>query len=183
MKSFMFLLLLVVATPSWAQTPISKETSNTYFSNCIKASHNQPQPQQLSQESQNMLCACTAARLTTNFTMEDMQTMTGQDPVAARLAYNKMLVDIYAPCMETPSYDYYYATCLQNPETQKYGNDVKSICKCLGGTMALHLRNNGSEVFRRLLQTNPNMTDPMAALTSDPEFKIFASQKLTSCLK
>lgn len=181
------LLALVLFVPylAAAQTPVSKETANTYYANCLSAAQTAANgtPQSLSPQSQTMMCACTAARMTTNFTMEDMQTMTGQDPAAARLAYNKMLVNVYAPCMETPTYDYYYGTCMQNPQSTQYGNNKESICRCLGGTMALHLRQNGAQVFNELLQRNPNLTDPMGALTSDPAFETFAMQKLTACLK
>ena len=183
----LLLLTLVIFVPhiSSAQTPVSKETANTYFANCVKAAQSSANsgPQSLSPQSQSMLCACTAARMTTNFTMEDMQTMTGQDPVVARVAYNRMLVNVYAPCMETPSYDYYFNTCMQNPQSTQYGANKESICRCLGGTMALHLRQNGAQVFYELLQRNPNLTDPMAALYNDPAFEAFVMQKLTSCLK
>ncbi len=186
MKVFLITVLTILSLPifAFAQTPVSKETANTYFANCVAAAQSSANagPQSLSPQSQTMLCACTAARMTTNFSMEDMQTMTGNDPVQARTAYNKMLVNVYAPCMETPSYDYYYNTCMQNPQTAQYG-DRQSICQCLGGTMALHLRQNGAQVFGDLLQKNPNLTDPMGALTSDPAFQSFAMQKLTACLK
>lgn len=187
-KLIIFVLAFSFPSLANAQTPISKQTANAYFGNCVQAAQKQAQnnpagAQKLSPASQNMLCACTSAKMMDHFSMEDMQQMTGNDPILARAAYNKMLVELYAPCMETPAYDYYFNTCMQNPDTKKLAHDVKSICQCLGGSMALHLRNNGADVFRKILQANPNVQDPMDALTSDPAFMTFAQQKLTQCLK
>ncbi len=179
MKYILFLLLLMFPNTSYSQTPITKESANAYFADCVQKQSPDPS---FKKESQDMFCACTAARLTTSYTMEDMTATASPDPAIARPAFNKIIYDVYAPCMETPTFDYYYNTCATNPDTSKYGN-VKSICQCLGGSMAMHLRNNGQALFKDLLQRNPQMTDPMQALTSDPAFQSFAQRELTACLK
>jgi carboxypeptidase C (cathepsin A) len=162
-----------------AQTQVSKETANQYFDNCVKS----VSPQQpISTQTQEMLCACTAARLTQFFSMEDMQTMTGTEPVSARAAYNKMMVNIYAPCMEEPTREYYTKVCTSNPDTVKYG-DPQKICPCMANKIAVHMATNGPRVFSEILSENPNVMDPMAALLGDPKFERFAQSQLLSCLK
>src|SRR5690606_25980766 len=108
----LLLTLCLTSFAAQAQTQVSKETANEYFNNCVKAASPQ---QPVSVQTQEMLCACTAARLTQFFSMEDMKTMTGPDPSAARIAYNKMIIDIYAPCMEEPTREYYTGVCTSNP--------------------------------------------------------------------
>ncbi len=179
MKFFaIFLGLFLIAFPAAAQTNVSKEDANKYFASCI----GQQPSQQLSKDSQNMLCACTAARLTQFFTMSDMQAMMNTNPAIARPAYNKMMVDIYAPCMETPTREFHYNACITNPQTSSYGNP-QQICACMADAVANHMKVNGPAVFRDLLTANPNLTDPMAALTDDPSFQNFAQSKLLGCLK
>jgi hypothetical protein len=177
MKQIFLALLLILPSLAFAQTPVSKETANGYFTNCVK----QPPSQQFSAESQNMFCACTAARLTQYFTMEDWTAMVDNKSPNQRPAFNKMMVNIYAPCMETPSYEHYYNTCLANPETKKYGDSHK-ICTCLARAMASHMKVNGPNVLEQAIRRDPNIADPMTAITDDPSFTTFAQQNLVSCV-
>lgn len=171
------ILLLVPVGTALAQTPITPEMGTAYFNNCIK----QPSAQPMSPQSQQALCACTAAHMTQFFTREDVQAMGNPDPAVARPAYNKMMVNVYAPCMEAPTYEHYYNTCKNNPDTLKAG-DPDKICPCLAGEIAAHMKANGSAVFARLLQRDPNMMDPMAGLLADSEFNDFAQSKLAACV-
>lgn len=179
---FLTLLLILFLVPfaAQAQTTVSKETANAYFNNCIA----QKSEQSFSPQAQDMLCACTAARLTQFFSMEDMATMTNPQsaPDAQRGAFNKMLINIYAPCMEEPTREFHYNACITNPQTAQYGDPAK-ICRCMADEVAAHIKVHGPTVFEQLVARNPNITDPMAALTDDPSFQTFAQSKLLGCLK
>ena len=177
------LILLLAPVSAHAQngfTPVSKETANAYFNNCIA----QKSEQSFSPQAQDMLCACTAARLTQFFSMEDMATMTNPQaaPDAQRGAFNKMLINIYAPCMEEPTREFHYNACITNPQTAQYGDPAK-ICRCMADEVATHIKINGPSVFEELVARNPNISDPMSALTDDPSFQTFAQSKLLGCLK
>ena len=81
-KLIIFVLAFLFPSLANAQTPISKQTANAYFGNCVQAAQKQAQnnpagAQKLSPASQNMLCACTSAKMMDHFSMEDMQQMTG----------------------------------------------------------------------------------------------------------
>jgi hypothetical protein len=181
MKFFIFLsLLLLVPFTANAYTPVTKETANVYFKNCTA----QTAEQKMSVQAQNMLCACTAARLTQFFSMEDMATMTNpqSEPAAQRGAFNKMLINIYSPCMEEPTREFHYNACISNPQTSQYGEPAK-ICRCMADAVAAHIQVHGPTVFEELVARNPNIVDPMAALTNDPSFQTFAQSKLLACLQ
>ncbi len=172
------LFLIFISLPAFAQTPISKEAANNYFNQCVGGqSHGQ-----LSPNAQNMLCACTAARMTQFLNVEDMQAMASQDTTIARPAFNKMMIDVYAPCMEMPTQEYHYNACISDPKTASYG-DPQKICECMSWEVANYMKSNGQQVFRDILARNHMVTDPMAALTEDPSFQQFAQSKLLSCLK
>lgn len=173
MRLLFVLIALMVPLAAQAQTSVPKETANSYFDNCVKTAS----PQQgLSVQAQEMLCACTAARLTQFFSMEDWKTMTGPNPAEARIAYNKMLINVYAPCMEEPTRERYYGRCAK---TQ--GMDQK-ICTCASDKIAAHMAVQGPDIFTRLLAKDPNMQDPWAGLEEDAGFNNFIDTATRSCL-
>ena len=169
---YLLLTLLFFPSLAFAQTAVTKETADTYFNNCLKTQSTQ----EFSQQAQQTFCACTAGRMTQFFTMEDMQTMVSQGP-QARLAYNKMIVDIYAQCMEAPTRERYYQQCTQSPGVNQ------KICHCISDAIALHLKNDGSQIFSQILSRDPAIVDPYAALENDPDFTAFKQSAGQSCLR
>jgi hypothetical protein len=156
-------------------TPISQEIAQQYYQNC-KAK----QDQRFSAKAQDQFCACTASQLMTSYTLEDMQATAGQDQ-AARDAINKMVINVYAPCIQYPATEYHYRSCISNPKTKALGNPEK-LCQCAASQVASHLKANAAGMFRQILQTNPNVTDPMQALYDNPQFQEFAQSKLMGCV-
>lgn len=169
-----FALLLLTSFPALAQTPVPKETANAYFENCIKTAS---PTQEMSAEGQQMLCACTAARLTQFFTMEDWKAMGGSDPAVARPAYNKMMTNIYAPCMAEPVRERYYNRCL------KVQGQQQQLCTCTADKLASYMQYHGSRIFGEMLAKDPNMQDPWAALENYGEFNGYIDMAGKECLK
>lgn len=172
MKYIALIMLLLVPSMAHAQTPVPKETANTYFANCIKGG---AAAQNMSQQGHEMLCACTAARLTQFFSMEDWTAMTSQDPAVARPAYNKMTINIYAPCMGEPTRERYTARCA------KASGAEQQICTCTADKLAFYLQNYGSSLFANILSQNPNVMDPWAALEEDPAYNAFIDKSAQEC--
>ncbi len=167
-------LLMLVSLPVHA-TEISDATANTYYQNCLKG-----QAPNLTPQTQQTMCACTAAQMKTGLTMEDMQTMSKQDE-SGRLAVNKMIVNVYAPCIQYPAFDYYNGTCLSNPQTASLSRNPQALCNCLAQKVSGYLAQNSQRVFNEILARNPYITDPMAALTGDRQFDQFAQSQLLAC--
>ena len=170
-----FLIFAVYVAPAHA-TAITKETANQYYLNC-KA---KPDPR-FSEQAQDMFCGCTATKLMSDFTLEDMQSIGKQDQ-SGRDATNKMIVNIYAPCIQYPAKEYHYQSCISNPKTSILG-DAQKLCSCASEQIAVHLQSNAKLMFQTILRTNPNITDPMQALYDDPRFQSFAKQKLMGCIR
>lgn len=170
-------LIAFIPHDSQAQgSPITKDAANAYYENC------KAQPAQgLSEKNREYLCACTAAKMMERMTVEDVQAMARQDE-NGRKAMNYMLVKVYAPCMNYPAKDHYYNTCMANPKTKSLSRDPNSLCNCMADKVANYLGANGSDVFEGILARNPNITDPMTALTEDHNFKVYAQKQLISCV-
>ena len=158
-----------------AATPITKEMATAYFKNCVLKDGGI-----ISASSQKKLCACTSARMVDAFTLEDMRDMGGNDQ-KARDAINKMIVNVYAPCIKAPAQDYYRSVCMNNPDTKKLTSNTEPLCSCMAYEVASFLEKNSAALFQDILARNPNVTDPMQALTSDPQFENFAQKKLLAC--
>lgn len=175
MKYVLFALLLLTSLPAFAQTPVSKETANAYFENCLKTAS---PTQEMSAQGQQMLCACTAARLTQFFTMEDWKAMGGSDPAVARPAYNKMMSNIYAPCMAEPVRERYQARCVKAK-----GAEQQQLCTCTASKLASYMQYHGTRLFSEILAEDPNVQDPWAAVENYPEFNAYIDMAGKECLK
>ena len=171
---FALCALFLIAPPAQA-TPVSKDTANSYFQNC--AAQSDPR---FSQETQKLFCACTAVKLMENFTLEDMQATAKQDQ-SGRNATNKMITQIYAPCIRYPAREYHYQTCIADPKSKMLGNAEK-ICNCSADQVASHLQTNAQSMLNNILRTNPNVMDPMQALYDDRAFQKLVQSKVMSCI-
>lgn len=177
MRILMALALLVFCVTPAHATPVTKEMANSYFGNCLQ----QPSPG-MSDQTKQYMCSCTAAKMMESMTVEDIKTM-AQQSAAGRAATNKMVINVYAPCIEYPARDHYYSTCMTNPQTKTMTSNVQGLCTCLGNQVAGYLRQNAQQEFTRILKRTPNVADPMSALTSDPAFMQFAQGKLMACVR
>jgi len=182
MKFFiLFTFLLILPLTSHAQTPVTNQQANTYFTQCV--TNSAATEKRFSPESQKLFCACTAARLTQYFSMEDMQTMTDPKNPNQRAALNKMIVNIYAPCMDEPTRDYHYSQCVANPQVARLGQNPETLCRCAADQVADYMKVHAAEQFQIILDHNPNIEDPMQALYDDPKFQSMTQSKLLGCLK
>lgn len=168
--------MLLLASPAMAGTPIGKEQAQAFYQNCLQ----QPSQNQISAETQELVCACTAAHMMDHMEVEDIQKMARQAP-DARTIFNKMVVNVYAPCIEYPAREYHYNECVNNPKTKTLASRPEALCGCMADEVASYLSQNAQPVFRDLLARNPDMQDPLGALVSDPEFTRFAQSKLMAC--
>jgi hypothetical protein len=178
MKYFIFALTFFILIPLPAKaTPIDRETANAYFLNC-KAN---PDPR-FSEETQTQFCGCTATQMLSGFTKEDMQKIGNPNDPSARTAVNKLMINIYAPCIQFPAQEYHYQTCVENPKTKILGNP-ETVCKCAANQVAGYLQNNSKNLLRKILRDNPTIQDPMQAIYNDTDFQNFAQSQLMGCLR
>jgi len=167
---------LILSPSAMAQTPVTQEMANSYYQNCMV--QNAPG---MTNESKGQMCTCTSTRMMQAMSVEDIKNMRRNDQTG-RLVLNKMLVQVYAPCIEYPARDHYYNTCIANPETAKLSKAPQALCNCLATQVSGYLKANGPRIFGEILRKNPNVTDPMSALTSDARFQKFAQEKMVGCV-
>lgn len=172
MKYVFALLLLMIPASSHAATPVTGEMAAKYNQTC-KVNRDM----RMHEDTQNILCDCTAMKMQGAMSVEDMQAMGGNDQ-NARVAINKMLTTVYAPCMEFPVRDLIYGRCKQ--DAYQAG---KGICECLSSQMARYTAQQSQRLLGDVLRNNPNVADPMDAILSSAEFKQMEKRIVLQCIQ
>ncbi len=172
------LLFLTLSGHAFAQTPVSKEQANNYYSTC--KAKNDPR---MTPKSQDAMCACTSFMMTEHMSVEDVQTM-GGDTQEARDALNKMLINVYAPCMSYPIEDMINAECLNDNKMNKLGvNTPKAeLCACMAKKTGDWFIEEGRSLMHDIVVKNPNIYDPIGPVMNSKIFKSQSYNNMIACL-
>ena len=172
-------LCLAVSNPTAAQTPVSKATANKYYENCAAL-----RDERMSEDTQNAFCACTSARVMDAMSMEELTTMY-QDNQQGRNMLNKMLTDVYAPCMNFPVQDLVHDNCMhdENLISLNLKNPaLYELCGCMSMLTGEWFTGEGRDFMADLLEKNPNITDPIGPVMESKAFKAKSYEFMTRCM-
>jgi hypothetical protein len=160
-----------------AQTPISNATSEAFYGNCLKR-----RDPRMSEESQTEFCACSATQMQQSMTMEEAQTMFQQSQ-EGRDMLNKMLVTVYAPCMDMPVQDIVELECRSDPKVKALNlkGNPSDLCYCMGKETGKWFAANGPYLIAALLKKDPNITDPITPIMESHVLKKESFQFLMQC--
>lgn len=154
------------------QTKMSNEKAGEFYKHCLQRA---AEDKTMKQSTKALFCQCNMVHMQQTMTMEDVAASTGNDQ-AARNAINKMLIEVYAPCMEYPVRDLLAGQCAKDiPGKPK-------VCNCISDNMGSYMSKVAKPMFKEMLSKNPNMTDPMNALLENPEFKKQQQNMAFSCI-
>ncbi|HNQ92302.1 MAG TPA: hypothetical protein PKI93_05155 [Alphaproteobacteria bacterium] len=173
MKIFTTLVLLVLlAPPAHAQTPITEEMALKYYDNCLA---NAAKEGTMSEKSRENYCFCTANQMKNNMTQEDLKTMSGEDPQAARATVNKVLIDVNTPCTQYPLHDLVYNECMSKVKST-------AVCACLSQNISGYIATREQQMMADILKKNPNIYDPLGAIMETDEYKRTEKSIMASCI-
>ncbi len=174
MKKISVLTLLVFAVilplSVHGATPITNEISEKYFQNCVAGAKKEGT---MTTDTQNRYCACTAMNMQTSMTQEDLLALSKRDE-PARLALNKVLIDVNGPCMKYPVHDMLYKKCMTDVRNPR-------ICSCLSNKMGYFMSDISKRMLPELLRENPNLYDPMTPIMESQEFQQTEQKIALSC--
>ncbi len=151
--------------------------ANSYYENCLLESH-----PVLTPSSQNLLCACTSAKMSEEMTPDQMKAMFEEGPEGDE-ARSQMMAFVYAPCMEYPVRDLITQNCLGNPEVAAGSTAPKELCKCLGDKMGEFMADKGPAVIEMAMRSNPDNLDPLSNFFNSYSFQAQSSQHMAYCVK
>jgi len=164
------LLGIVLYGTSNAATPITDIMAEKYFANCITGAQKEGT---MTTNTQKKYCACTAMNMQKSMSQEDLKALTNHDD-SARLALNKILLDVNGPCMEYPTHDLLNKKCMTDVKNE-------SICSCLSNKMGLFMKNISKRMLPQILADNSNIFDPMTPIMESQEFITTKRQVALSC--
>ncbi len=173
------LFMSVFLSPALAGTPLTPEQANNYYQSC-----NAQRDQRMSEATQDAFCACTSAEMMSRFSVEDIQLMnSGED--GARDVVNRMILDIYAPCMHYPVQDLTEIGCLQDSAIEKIDAAMPrdDLCRCMGETTGHWFSTEGRALMATILEQNPTIEDPMTPLMQSAEFRTRSHENMLACLQ
>lgn len=150
--------------------------ANQYYKNCLAGEN-----EVLKGDNLQMMCACTAAKISENMNAEDLQAM-GKDTPEGLAARNKMVLEVYAPCMEFPAESLMQHRCVNTPALHGKTTDLEALCSCVAKSVAGYIARHGPAVMESALQENPENLDPMSALVNSPEFDRQSRAGFLKCL-
>lgn len=177
MKKFIIavLALITVATAqnAIAQTPVNDQMIQNYYGSCVQQPSQTMDAQTLSQ-----FCQCTAAHIQKNISFEDIQAQSKNDQTA-RNALNKIVTQVYAPCIQYPVAALVAKQCAANPQTAQN----PALCTCSSTQLAAYTQREAPQQLAALFAQNPNITDPSTAFMSTPQYQAAEKQIAEICSK
>lgn len=168
----------IFASGAWAETPVSKETANAYFGNCMAK-----RDPRMTTKSQEELCACTAAKMTDVMTMEDIKRMSQQTQEGVQ-SFNLMMTHVYMPCIGAPVHDLLMTECLANKKIDQQGFKVDKgdLCGCISDRTGKWMADQGPAMMEIILKKNPHITDPIQPIMDSPDFRREQMDNLLRCV-
>jgi len=157
--------------------PTQKAFAEAYFQNCMTQ-----QTDMLSPDSQELLCACSSANLQAGkMSVAEISLMQDNSAQGQRMR-NKMLTEIYAPCIEYPTHDLILKNCLSDPKVEAVTGNGSKICGCMAGKVSRHLAANAQDIIRAELAKNPNNMDPLGIFLNSAAYEQEAQKALMACI-
>lgn len=165
------------SSPSVKSTPIPQSTANAYYANCMSR-----KVDRMSDDDQQNLCSCSAAKMMSTMSLEELTVMSPEKG-PGRAAYDKMMTQVYGPCLHTPVQDQLYNECMSDPKIKDFAiKDQAGLCHCTSQKSGDDFANGASQLIAVILKNDPKVTDMYSAVLNNNTFRGQAYQNLFSCL-
>ena len=173
-STFLFVLALWALTAPFsasAQTTINNEFAQTFYSNCLAQNG-----RGMTNDTKDIFCSCAAYQMQQSLNIEDIQQLNSPDAKLQRMASNKIILDVYAPCMEFPVRGLIFNNC-------KKQNAPQAACECLANKMGKYTAGSAQQLLYDVLERNPHITDPMGPIVNSPAFQKKQQEIAMECAK
>ncbi len=150
--------------------------ANDYYANCKKQKH-----PVLKGEALEMLCGCTSAKIPDVMTVTQMEATQYDTPEGLKQR-NRVLSDVYTPCIHYPAQALIFDQCVNNPQVSSSMKKYKHVCKCLADNMAGFMKENAPATIDQALKDNPENLDPLRALLESPTFNEASQVHMKACV-
>lgn len=155
-------------------TSVDKTAANTFYAHCMA-----DRSARLGDDDRQAICACTSAQVMKTMSAEDLKAVARPDD-AGRVAFSRMLVNVYAPCMDQPVRHVVTADCLRDPSVPASSGDA--VCACAAKLTGDWYVLAGRQLMAAALHNDPSLTNPVGPVVALPEFTHERDKNIQSCL-
>lgn len=128
-----------------------------------------------------MLCECSAAKMQEKMTVDEVKTMITDTP-EGQAQRNRMVVHVYAPCMEYPTRALLYHNCGANKDVLTKYKNADKLCTCMADDMARFIAANGPAVLAQRLMETPDDPDPLGGFLASEGFQKQTQNAFMACV-
>lgn len=172
------LLTILSTSAAFAQTPVSRDQAQNYYEKCRSKTDPRVHP-----ETMDAFCSCTAKEMIKSMSVEDVEVM-GSGVGQSRDKLNKMILEVYTPCMNYMVTEMVGAECMTNPDIDKFSGKINkpALCQCMGEETGLWFTQEGRALMRDVLAKTPNIDDPLGPVMETKAFKEQTYSSISTCL-
>ncbi len=154
-----------------------KKLANDYYESCLAAPHSTLTP-----NAQQLLCACTSAKMTEEMDAEQIKDLS-EETTAGDAARSHMLMFVYAPCMRYPAEEMIETTCLNSEDVSRVPMNKRQLCSCLGKEMGKFMESHAPNVVGLALREDPKTMDPFRTFFQSYAFNAQSRQHMAICMQ
>lgn len=153
-----------------------EDFAGRYYQNCMAQDHPLLQGENL-----ELLCGCTAAQLSKVMTVEQVRQMQ-EDTADGQYQRNRMMMFVYAPCIEHPTRALVLDQCMNDPKVRGAMKNFKTVCNCLADGMAAFMKERAPGVIESAIKYNEKDIDPLRRLLESKAFDDMSQAKMRECI-
>ena len=172
--------LFIMLMPGMASAkPVTQKIANTYYDVCM--SHDDPR---MDAESQMNLCSCAAARMMSFLSLEDMAHMSADvKNTAGRAIYDKMLVNVYGPCLKLPVQKALAEQCVADRKIKQFMlRDTTGMCECMAARTGDYMDHDSDNILGTIVEQDPKVTDLFPRMMTSSRIRGAAENFIYTCM-
>ncbi len=157
------------------QALTGEDYANMFFEKCMS------EDQDVFVESEReILCSCTAAKMSENLTIEDFQALYKKSN-PGREARGKTVAFAHLPCMQYVLDTKINRECRKLPLVKRLISGKNTLCSCTRRKYKKHLRQNASFIARNARINNPMSMNPLALYFESKEHEYHIENITEGC--
>ncbi len=154
-----------------------KQFANAYYQNCKQQQH-----PVLKDDNLELLCACSSAKITQTMTLQNIRDMTADTALGLKQR-NRLLTEVYVPCMEYPTKALLMSSCMKDPAVGKALKHPQKVCDCMSSSVSQYIVREAPNAAKKAIASNSETTDPLAALLNSQDYEQQSQAYLLGCLQ
>ncbi len=138
----------------------------------------------LTEDVKTDLCQCVRTQLETGaITESDLGAASAGDNRFTPDLKEKILANVYAPCLHTPVHDLFYQGCKSDPQISGAVMEPEKFCSCVADQVSSFIAENGSQLIETQAGDQGAIGNPLGTLIKSQKFQDISQTALLTCVR